>query len=76
GDCLQPFQPELIPPLQHIDISANTGPGGKEMILTVQRIEGSNRGRNTLQNHPNIRADSHTHIIQRGTDIQTWIAAM
>ncbi|GGH89366.1 hypothetical protein GCM10007170_00600 [Arthrobacter liuii] len=69
GYELQPFQPDPIPPLQHINISTN--PRSQEIILTVQRIKGSNAGVSTFRCYPDTAADSHKDIIQRGTDIQT-----
>ncbi|MDQ0665009.1 hypothetical protein QFZ35_003507 [Arthrobacter ulcerisalmonis] len=70
GRQLHAFQPELVPPLQDIHISTNTGSGGSQKrVFEGQRIKGSNRGMNTLQHHPNTPTDSHEHIIQRGCDI-------
>ncbi|VXB68080.1 hypothetical protein ARTHRO8AJ_340123 [Arthrobacter sp. 8AJ] len=71
GRNLQPFQPDLIPPLKHVNTGTNAGAGSQGSIFEIKRIESSNRGTNTLQSHLNTTADSHSHIMQRGTDIQS-----
>ncbi|GGH89666.1 hypothetical protein GCM10007170_01620 [Arthrobacter liuii] len=69
---LQPFQPDPIPPLQHIHTGANIDPGSQSSVLKVQRIKGSNAGVSTFRCYPDTPADSHRRIIQRGTDIEVW----
>ncbi|MFF1881690.1 hypothetical protein ACFVVC_09520 [Pseudarthrobacter sp. NPDC058196] len=86
GHELQPFQTQLIPPLQHVHVGtgsqANTciSPtaytvtsarrGLQGMIFQNQHIQGSNRGPNSLHYRRQIRTDSHRDMIQRGTDIK------
>ena len=41
------------------------------LVFKNQRIKGSNRDMDTLQHCPETAVDSHTHIIERPTDIQT-----
>ncbi|MGX5717619.1 hypothetical protein [Arthrobacter sp. MAHUQ-56] len=59
GHEFQPFQPDLVLPLQHIHASTGTirvrtisASGSQLSVLKEQRIQGSNRGTNTLHRCP------------------------
>ena len=43
-DNFEPFQSDLVPPLQHINTGTITSGGSQDSILTFQRIKSSNRG--------------------------------